>query len=107
LAHRGATGLLFPPTEAYTLPSLWDRCLPAVVSGAACSTTPPGFTPLAVKLKDLMTPSAVSAATSPGDHRTWPAVWATDSLARAVTSQAYPSNLKQGRVKTSTHGDDD
>ena len=54
-----------------------------------------------------MTPSAVSAATTPDNHHDWPAAWATGSLRRAVASQAYPSNLSTGRIKFDTHGDDD
>ena len=107
LNDRGANGLLFSASESNNLHSVWDRCLPGVVSGATCSAGAPGFTPLAVKLKGLMTPSTVAAATTPGDHHDWPAAWASDSLHRAVTSQAYPSNLTNGRVKVSAHGDDD
>ena len=49
----------------------------------------------------------MAAATTPGDHNDWPAAWATDALRRAVNSQAYPSDLTDGRVKVSAHGDDD
>jgi S1/P1 Nuclease len=107
LNDRGGNGLLFSASESNNLHSLWDRCLPGVVSGASCSGGPDGFTLLAAHLTTLMTPSAVAAATTSGDHHGWPAAWATDSLQRAVATNAFPSSLKQGGVKESTHGDDD
>jgi hypothetical protein len=106
LGDRGGNGLLFSSSESNNLHSTWDRCLPGLVSGAMCSG-PLGFTPLAVKLKSLITPSAIADATTPGNHHDWPAAWATDSLHRVVTSQVYPSNLTNGRIKVSAHGDDD
>ena len=107
LNDRGGNGLLFSASEANNLHSLWDRCLPGVVSGASCSAGPVGFTVLATKLTALLTPAAIAAATTTGDHHTWPAAWASDALHQAVTSLAYPSSLKNGRVKPDTHGDVD
>ena len=104
---RGGNGLLFSASESNNLHSLWDRCLPGVVSGASCSGGPDGFTPLAAHLTGLMTASAVAAAATPGDHHGWPAAWVTDSLQRAVVTHAYPSSLQQGRVKPGAHADDD
>src|SRR5262245_16307208 len=57
-----------------------------------------GFTPLAAHLKDLMTPSAIAAATTPGDHRAWAGIWVTDTFKKAVSAHAYPTSLKNGRI---------
>src|SRR5262245_29179951 len=67
LSDRGSNGLLFSQSEDNNLHPLCDKCLPGVVSGAACSNGAAGFTVLALKIKG-MTPSAVAAATTPGDH---------------------------------------
>jgi S1/P1 Nuclease len=106
LGDRGANGLLFSSNESNTLHSTWDRCLAGMVSGATCSGAL-AFTPLAVKLKSLITPGAIADATTPGNHRDWPAAWATDTLRQAVAKQVYPSNLKAGRIKPDAHGDED
>ena len=65
------------------------------------------FTALANQLKTAMTPGAIADATTPRDHHGWAAAWVTDSLRQAVTSQAFPSSLKNGRVKEDTHGGED
>ena len=106
LADRGANGLLFSTSESNNLHATWDKCLPNLVASAACSAST-RFTPLAVKLKSLITPSAIAAAKTPGDHHDWPAAWATDALHQAVASRAYPSSLKSGSVKVDHHGDAD
>jgi hypothetical protein len=82
-----------------------------MVSGATCSGAL-AFTPLAVKLKSLITPGAIADATTPGNHRDWPAAWATDTLRQAVDRSAWrrcrPSkSLKAGRIKPDAHGDED
>ena len=101
---RGANGLLFSASEGDNLHSLWDQCLPAMVAGATCSGSV-SYTVLANKLKGLMTPSAAAAATTPGDHHAWAAVWATESLQAVVSGRALPSSLKDGRVKLDSRGD--
>lgn len=55
LTDRGGNGLLFSASTSNNLHSLWDRCLPGVVSGATCSGGADGFTPLAARLTGLMT----------------------------------------------------
>jgi hypothetical protein len=103
LGDRGANGLLFTQSESNNLHYAWDRCFPGLVSGATCSGAL-AFTPLAAKLKGLITPSAIAAATTLGNHRGWPAVWATDALRQAMASHPYPSNLSRG-VSRSTPPD--
>jgi hypothetical protein len=73
-----------------------------MVSGATCSGAL-AFTPLAVKLKSLITPGAIADATTPGNHRDWPAAWATDTLRQAVAKQVSQG----GRIKPDAHGDED
>jgi hypothetical protein len=55
----------------------------------------------------LLTPAAIAAATTTRTHHAWPAAWASDALHQAVTSHAYPSSLKNARVKPDTHSDVD
>ena len=107
LTDRGGNGLLFSASTSNNLHSLWDRCLPGVVSGATCSGGADGFTPLAARLTGLMTPSAIAAATTPGDHRTWAGIWVTDTLKKAVSAHAYPTSLTNGRINPDTHGSED
>jgi hypothetical protein len=54
-----------------------------------------------------MTPSAIAAASTPGDHHGWAAIWVTGTLKRAVTSHVYPTSLKTGRINPDTHGGED
>ena len=107
LTDRGGNGLLFSASASNNLHALWDRCLPAVVSGAACSNGPNGFTPMATHLTSLMTPSAIVATTTPGNHHAWPGIWATRTLERAVSAHVYPSSFKNGRINPDTHGGED
>jgi hypothetical protein len=107
LTDRGGNGLLFSASSSNNLHGLWDRCLPGVVSGASCSNGPDGFTPLAAHLTSLMTPSAIAAATTPGDHHAWAGIWVTGTLQRAVSSHVYPTSLKNGRINPDTHGGED
>ena len=52
-------------------------------------------------------PGITSAYRTPGDHHAWPgAAWATESLRQAVKSRIYDVSLRNGQVKTNSHGDD-
>ena len=103
LGDRGANGLLFSVSESNNLHAVWDRCLPGMVAGAPCSHPGQEFTALAHVLTQKVTPAAIAAAATPGDHHTWAVVWATESLQQAVASHAYPGSLKNGKTKINAH----
>ena len=105
LSDRGGNGLRFPGSAGGNLHSTWDGCLAAAVAGSpSCSTS---YTVLAKRLNTAATPNAIAAATTPGDHRTWATIWATESLRVAVDNRIFPTSLRQGGVKDDDHGGED
>ena len=116
LKDRGGNGLKF--ADDAKLHGVWDGCLPNVVvltppyseqrMMAACNAFGDEYSPLARALsaKWKAQPSIASAYKTPGDHHAWPAAWATDSLQQAVKSRIYDVSLRNGQVKTNSHGDD-
>jgi len=76
-------------------PESW-RAQPAPNRGAE-------YTPLAHVLTQGVTPAAIAAAATQGDHHGWPATWATDGLTRANTSKVYVVSLTTGRTKINAH----
>ena len=99
LGDRGGNGLHFAPSVE--LHALWDRCLPNLALQLDCRANNPQT--LAAGLAGLVTPAAIAQFTTPGDHHTWAAVWATDSLQQAVAAKAYTVTLKNGIKNVDTH----
>lgn len=60
-----------------------------------------------VKLSTLLTPAALAAAATPGDHHDWPAAWTTDVLNHAVAHHVHPGSLKNGQTRPGTNGEPD
>ena len=73
---------------------------------AACNAFVDEYSPLAAVLSAKWQPGIESAYKTPGDHHTWAAAWATESLQQAVKSRIYDVSLRDGQVKTNSHGDD-
>lgn len=114
LKDRGGNGLKF--SDNTKLHGVWDGCLANVVvlkppysqqtMMAACNAFVDEYSPLAAVLSAKWQPGIESAYKTPGDHHTWAAVWATESLQQAVKSRIYDVSLRDGQVKTNSHGDD-
>lgn len=99
LGDRGGNGLSFSTPVA--LHALWDHCLANLAVKLACIASNPHA--LAGGLRKLVTPQAIAAAATPGDHHTWAVVWATDSLQQAVTAKAYTLTLAKGIKNVDSH----
>ena len=99
LGDRGGNGLSF--STSVELHALWDRCLPNLAVTLACSAS--NAQALAAGLRTLVTPQAIAAAATPGDHHTWAVAWATDSLEQAVATNAYTVNLASGIKHVDSH----
>jgi len=74
-----------------------------MVAGATYSNPGAEYTPLAHVLTQRVTPAAIAAGATPGDHHGWPAAWATDGLTRANTGKLYVVSLTAGRTKINAH----
>ena len=99
LGDRGGNGLHFSPSSE--LHALWDGCLPNLAIKLACSAS--NASGLAAGLRPLITPAAIAAAATPGNHHTWAAVWTTDSLQQAGAAQAYTVTLTNGIKHVDAH----
>ena len=119
LADRGGNGLLFAGTQSYKggkLHGVWDGCLPNVVVLKppyssktlmdTCDQFADVYSPLARALSKKWTSALEAQYRTSGNHHTWAAAWATDSLQQAVKSGVYDVKLKNGHVETNTHGED-
>jgi len=109
LGDRGGNGLLFGTAKDNNLHALWDVCLVRKAAGAtSCSSA----RPTSVQIKAFSTKVASwvkalgAAAFKPtGDHHTWAAAWATDSLHVAATSKAYEFARANGVVHDNHQGE--
>ena len=99
LGDRGGNGLSF--SASVELHALWDRCLPNLAVKLACSASESHA--LAAGLRTLVTPQAIAAAATPGDHHTWAVAWASDSLQQAVAAKAYTVTLGKGIKHVDSH----
>jgi hypothetical protein len=97
VGDRGGNGLLFP--DGTNVHAVWDGCLVDRVSGNPCAPRSAEYTPLARMLASRMVSEGAAFHTT-GGHHAWPEQWATDSLRTAVASDAYPTKLTHGTVKT-------
>ena len=101
LGDRGGNGLHWGSIKLH---GVWDGCLVLVVTGKACTDTQKSAAMLAGKLVTLMKAPSAAAFKMTGDHHTWPAQWASDSLAVAVKSEAYKLTLIRGTIEETAHG---
>ena len=99
LGDRGGNGLSF--SASVELHALWDRCLANLAVKLACSASESHA--LAAGLRPLVTPQAIAAAATPGDHHTWAVAWASDSLQQAVAAKAYTVTLGKGIKHVDSH----
>jgi hypothetical protein len=108
LGDRGGNDLLFSDSASDNLHALWDSCLVKALAGIS----PCGKTPVPEDVERLthliaqrMTLPSAAGYLSSGEHFSWGAHWATDSLKTAHASKAYEFVRRNGIVRDSHRAD--
>jgi len=104
LGDRGGNDLLFSDSARDNLHALWDSCLVKALAGiSACgkTPTPEDVARLVHRITQRTKLDAASDYHSSGEHFSWAAHWATDSLKTARESKAYKFVRRNGIVRDS------
>ncbi|MDF0642811.1 MAG: S1/P1 nuclease [Nitrospira sp.] len=108
LSDRGGNDLLFSDSARDNLHALWDSCLVKALAGIRiCGRTsvPEDIARLAHLLAKRMTSASTAGYHSSGEHVSWGAHWATDSLKTARATKAYDFVRRNGIVRDSHRAD--
>ena len=103
VSDRGGNALLFHPPPG-NLHSVWDGCLVQLVDGTPCGGGEKTYTGLSRKLVKWATQPEAALFKSAGDHRGWPAQWATDALKVAVATQTFGVTLAGAKLQPTESG---
>ncbi|HMU53971.1 MAG TPA: S1/P1 nuclease [Nitrospira sp.] len=104
LGDRGGNDLLFSDSARDNLHALWDSCLVKSLAGIrACGQTPApeDVARLVHLIVQRMRLASASDYRPSGEHFSWAAHWATDSLKTARESKAYKFARRNGIVRDS------
>jgi len=108
LGDRGGNDLQFSDAARDNLHALWDSCLVKALSGIhACGKTPlpEDVARLVHRIAQRMQSASASGYHPSGEHFSWGAHWATDSLKTARESKAYEFARRNGIVRDGQQAD--